>query len=524
MVVLDFGGQYAHLIARRIRELGVYSEILPGDSPAEEVLSRRPGALVLSGGPMSVLEEGSPRPDPRLLDSGLPILGICYGHQLLAHALGGVVRRSPRAEYGGTRIIRRGESRLLEGLPDEFTAWMSHGDVVAEPPPGFSATAISESGLIAAMEDPDRGAGVYSVQFHPEVAHTEHGMDVIRNFLLSIAGLERDWNPVSRIPSMIEEVRGMVGPEDSVICAVSGGVDSMTTAAIVHRAIGDRLHVVFVDHGLLREGEAEGVLRALGELGIRNVHFVDASDRFLSALRGLTDPEEKRLAIGRTFAEVFEEVASRVRGAKFLAQGTIYPDRIESGASGRGADRIKSHHNVAGLPERFGLRLIEPLRDLYKDEVRRIARELGLPDYIVDRHPFPGPGLAVRIEGEVTEEKLRIARRANAIVEEEFVRAGLYGAVWQAFAVLTEGRWVGVKGDRRELGRVVIVRAVTSEDGMTADWYRIPHDLMARISKRITEEVPGIVMVAYAATSKPPATIEPYRAARPPSTRPSPCR
>ncbi|MGC8555428.1 MAG: glutamine-hydrolyzing GMP synthase [Conexivisphaera sp.] len=506
--MLDFGGQYTHLIARRIRELGVRSDIVPGDAPASEVLSRRPGALVLSGGPRSVSEEGAPRADPGVLESGLPILGICYGHQLIAHQMGGSVRRSPRAEYGRTRIRVVGSSRILDGLPREFSAWMSHGDVVESPPPGFSVTAVSESGLIAAMEDPDRGGGVYSVQFHPEVVQTEHGREILRNFLFGVAGLRRDWNPTSMIPSMIEEVRGTVGPDGLALCAVSGGVDSMTAAAIAHRAIGDRLHVVFVDHGLLREGEVEEVLRALRSMGIRNLHFIDASARFLAALRGVTDPEEKRLIIGRTFAEVFEEVASSIPGVRFLIQGTIYPDRIESGASGRGSDRIKSHHNVAGLPEEFGLRVVEPLRDLYKDEVRQVARELGLPESIVGRHPFPGPGLAVRIEGEVTEEKLSIARRANAIVEEEFARAGLYGEVWQAFAVVTEGRWVGVKGDRRELGRVVIVRAVTSEDGMTADWFRAPHDLMASISKRITEEIPGVVMVAYAVTSKPPSTIE----------------
>ncbi len=508
VLVLDFGGQYTHLIARRVRELGVYSEIVPGDSPAEAVLSRRPGALILSGGPRSVFDDGAPRVDPGILRSGIPMLGICYGHQLLAHALGGIVRRSPRAEYGRTRIRVVGSSRIMEGLPDEFSAWMSHGDVVLRPPDGFSVTATSDSGLIAAMESPERN--MYSVQFHPEVSHTEHGREILRNFLFRVAGLRAGWNPGSRIPLMVEEVAREVGPDGRAICAVSGGVDSMTAAAIAHRAIGDRLHVVFVDHGLLREGEAEEVLGTLRSLGIRNVHFVDASERFLSALSGVKDPEGKRLVIGRLFASVFEEVASGIEGARYLIQGTIYPDRVESGASGRGTDRIKSHHNVAGLPERFGLRVVEPLRDLYKDEVRAVARELGLPERIVRRHPFPGPGLAVRIEGEVTREKLQVARRANAIVEEEFMRAGLYDAVWQAFAVVTESSWVGVKGDRRELGRVIIVRAVTSEDGMTADWFRIPHELMETISKRMTEEIPGVVMVAYAATSKPPATIEPF--------------
>ena len=505
-LVLDFGGQYAHLIARRVRELGVYSEILPGDVPAEAVLSRRPGALILSGGPRSVFDPDAPRPDPRLLEAGIPILGICYGHQLIAHLMGGEVHKSPRAEYGRTRIRVVGESALMDGVPREFYAWMSHGDVVSRVPEGFSVTAISESGLIAAMESKERG--IYAVQFHPEVAHTEHGREILANFLFRSAGLSGGWNPGSRIPEMVEYVAREVGPEGRALCAVSGGVDSMTAAAIAYRAIGDRLHVVFVDHGLLREGEAEEVLRTLRDIGIGNVHFVDASERFLSALSGVADPEEKRLVIGRLFAEIFEEVASAIGGVGYLIQGTTYPDRIESGAS-RGSDRIKSHHNVAGLPEKFGLKVVEPLRDLYKDEVRAVARALGLPESIVRRHPFPGPGLAVRIEGEVTAEKLAIARRANAIVEEEFARAGLYDSVWQAFAVVTESRWVGVKGDRRELGRVVIVRAVTSEDGMTADWFRIPHDLLARISKRISEEIPGVVMVAYAATSKPPSTIEP---------------
>jgi GMP synthase (glutamine-hydrolysing) len=507
VLVLDFGGQYTHLIARRVRELGVYSEILPGDSPAEEILGRRPGALILSGGPRSVLDDGAPGIDRRILDGRLPILGICYGHQLLAHVMGGRVHRAPRAEYGRTRIRVVGASRILDGLPPEFTAWMSHGDVVDGLPPEFTATAISESGLTAVMESP--GTGIYSVQFHPEVAHTEHGREMIGNFLFRVAGLTPGWNPADRISSMVEDVSRTVGPGGSVLCAVSGGVDSMTTAAIVHRAVGDRLHVVFIDHGLLREGEREEVERALGGMGIRNVHVIDASGRFLSALRGVADPEEKRLIIGRVFAEVFEEVASGISGIEYLAQGTIYPDRVESGAAGRGSDRIKSHHNVAGLPGKFGLKLVEPLRDLYKDEVREVARGLGLPSAVTDRHPFPGPGLAVRIEGEVTAEKLAIARRANSIVEEEFKRAGLYGAVWQAFAVVTDSTWVGVKGDVRELGRVVIVRAVTSEDGMTADWFRAPHDLLSAISKRIVEEVPGVVMVAYAATSKPPATIEP---------------
>lgn len=507
VVVLDFGGQYTHLIARRCRELGVYSEILPHNVELEDVVSRGGvKAIILSGGPRSVYEEGAPMLSGSILHSRLPTLGICYGHQLIAHMLGGRTERAERAEYGRTPIHVYGDSLLLAGLPERFNVWMSHGDSVLEPPSGFSVTARTESGLIAAMERPEMG--IFTVQFHPEVRHTERGLDILGNFLRRIGGFREEWRPVDRLGEIVRETRERMRGGGSVICGVSGGVDSMTTAAILNRAVGERLHVVFVDHGLLRKGEREEVLRALNSLGVKNIHFIDASDIFLSRLRGVSDPEEKRRIIGELFAKIFEEVASRVSDARFLGQGTIYPDRVESGSTGAATGLIKSHHNVAGLPPGLRLTLIEPLGDFYKDEVRVMAAEIGLPPEIIRRHPFPGPGLAVRIVGEVTEERLRICREANAIVEEEFARAGIYEEVWQAFAVVLDSKWVGVKGDAREEGYIVIVRAVTSEDGMTADWYPLPHEVLDRIARRLTNEVRGVVMVAYAASSKPPSTIE----------------
>jgi len=508
VLILDFGGQYTHLISRRCREAGVYSEIVPFSIPPEEVKGYgNVKALILSGGPRSVYEEGAPFPNQGVLKLGLPILGICYGHQLLAELLGGRVVRGPKAEYGRVKVEVRGDSHLFKGLPREIEAWMSHGDAVFEAPRGFRVTAISEGGLIAAMEWPEQR--IYSVQFHVEVRHTPLGSEILRNFLRDIAGFRGDWRPIDIIDEVVAEVVETVGEGEKVVCGVSGGVDSITTAAIIHRAIGERLHVIFIDHGLLRKGERELVLDILRRLNILNIHLIDARKEFLSALRGVVDPEEKRRIIGRLFVEFFEKAASEIGGVKYLAQGTIYPDRVESGATGTVTSLIKSHHNVAGLPEKLGLRLLEPLRNLYKDEVREVAKALGLPEHVVYRHPFPGPGLAVRIEGEVTEEKLRICREADAIVEEEFRAAALYGEVWQAFAVLLDSRWVGVKGDARSLGHVVVIRAVTSEDGMTADWYPAPPELMDRIARRITNEVEGVVMVAYALSSKPPATIEP---------------
>jgi len=508
VLVLDFGGQYTHLITRRCREAGVYSEIAPFNLSLEELAQfGEVKALILSGGPRSVYEEGAPHPDKRILECGIPLLGICYGHQLLAEMLGGEVERAPKAEYGRVSINITEQSPLFNSLPWKIEVWMSHGDAVLKPPRGFKVTAVSESGLISAMENAERR--IYSVQFHIEVRHTPQGKKILENFLRDVAGCRCDWRPVDLVGEMVREVAKEVGGEAKVICGVSGGVDSMTTAAIIHRAIGDRLHVIFIDHGLLRKNEKELVLESLKKLQVKNIHFVDASREFLAALRGVRDPEEKRRIIGRLFVEVFERIAAGIEGARYLAQGTIYPDRVESGATGILTSLIKSHHNVAGLPERLGLLLVEPLKDLYKDEVRQIARTLGLSSSVIDRHPFPGPGLAVRVEGEVTEEKLRICREASAIVEEEFKRWGLYDSVWQAFAVVLDSKWVGVKGDARSVGHVVIIRAVTSEDGMTADWYQIPDELIDRISRRITNEVEGVVLVAYATTSKPPATIEP---------------
>ncbi|MCS7145717.1 MAG: glutamine-hydrolyzing GMP synthase [Nitrososphaerota archaeon] len=507
VLILDFGGQYTHLIARRCREVGVFSEIVPFNlSPEELVNYGNVKALILSGGPRSVYEEGAPHPNKRLLESGLPIFGICYGHQLIGEQFGGKVLRGSKAEYGRVSINIIGESALFASLPKRIDAWMSHGDAVLEPPEGFKVTAVSESNIIAAMENAEKR--IYSVQFHVEVKHTPLGRDVLRNFLRGVAGCRLDWRPTDVIDRMVKEVADTVKEDEKVVCGVSGGVDSMTTAAIIQRAIGDRLHVIFIDHGLLRKGERELVLESLKRLQIRNIHFIDASEEFLAALSGVRDPEEKRRIIGRLFIEVFERAAAEIEDVKYLAQGTIYPDRVESGATGVLTSLIKSHHNVAGLPEKLGLKLIEPLRDLYKDEVREVAKALGLPSSVINRHPFPGPGLAVRVDGEVTEEKLRICREANAIVEEEFRRAGFYDSVWQAFAVVLDSKWVGVKGDARSVGFVVIIRAVTSEDGMTADWYPIPSDLVDRVSRRITNEVEGVVMVAYAVTSKPPATIE----------------
>ncbi|MCS7094200.1 MAG: glutamine-hydrolyzing GMP synthase [Thaumarchaeota archaeon] len=506
VLIIDYGGQYTHLIARRCRELGAYSEIVDNSLIHELRLSEY-SALILSGGPKSVYELGSPQLEPRIIESGVPVLGICYGHQLIANALGGEVVRSPRREYGRTRVIVEEESVLFAGLPREQTVWMSHGDVVVTPPYGFRVVARSEYGLIAAMESTERP--VFTVQFHPEVRHTEHGMRMLENFLRRGAGLRERWRPMERILEIIEEVRKSVPETEEVLLGVSGGIDSLTTAAVLHQAIGDRLHTVFVDHGLLRAGETEEVMRVLKSMGLENVHFVDARSRFLEALRGVSDPEEKRKVIGALFIEVFKEIASRIGRVRYIAQGTIYPDRVESGATGKTTSVIKSHHNVGGLPRELGLGLIEPLRDLYKDEVREVARELGLPEWVVRRHPFPGPGLAVRIIGEVTEEKLEVCRKASAIVEEELIRSGLYETVWQAFAVVGDDRWVGVKGDEREEGRVVIVRIVSSEDGMTADWVRLEHETLDRISRRITNEVPSVTMVCYAVSSKPPSTIEP---------------
>ena len=503
VLVVDFGAQYAQLIARRVRECHVYSEIVPHDTPVSDLLRRRPAGLILSGGPASVYEEGAPRLDPAFLEAGVPVLGICYGQQAMALALGGEVAHSGVREYGKTELTVTSPGLLLQDLPPEQTVWMSHGDAVTRPPSGFRPTATTEATPVAAMEDPQRG--LFGVQFHPEVAHTPRGLDVMKRFLYDACDLLPDWTPITVVERAVEQVRAQVGGAQ-VLCALSGGVDSAVAALLVHRAVEDRLTCVFVDTGLLRDGEPEQVEETFrGHFGIDLVH-VKAEDRFLARLAGVTDPEEKRTRIGEEFIRVFEEVAREHTGARFLVQGTLYPDVIESGT--RDAARIKSHHNVGGLPEHMDFELVEPLRDLFKDEVRTVGQELGLPEEIVWRQPFPGPGLAVRIIGEVTRERLDILRAADRIVQEEIRRADLTRALWQAFAVLPAIRSVGVMGDGRTYAYPIAVRAVTSEDAMTADWARLPYEVLERISGRLVAEVAGVNRVVYDVSSKPPSTIE----------------
>ncbi len=503
ILVVDFGAQYAQLIARRVREAHVYSEIVPRETPVEAMLARRPAGIIFSGGPKSVHVEGAPSIDPAIYDTGVPVLGICYGAQLVAQQLGGRVARTDAGEYGRTELEVLGSSPLFEELPGIQDVWMSHGDSIVEPPPGFRVTARTGMVPVAALEDGDRR--IYGVQFHPEVAHTARGQEILKHFLYDVCGCRPLWTMTSIIEQAVEAIRTQVGDE-KVICGLSGGVDSAVAAALVHKAVGDQLTCVFVDTGLLRAGEAEQVEDAFRrQFGVDLVQ-VKAADRFLEALEGQLDPEGKRLAIGATFIRVFEEVAAEFEDARFLVQGTLYPDVIESGT--RDAARIKSHHNVGGLPADMQFELVEPLRLLFKDEVRAVGEELGLPEEMVWRQPFPGPGLAVRIVGTVTPERLDILRRADAIVVEEIKRAGLYRHLWQSFAVLIGVRTVGVMGDERTYAYPVVVRAVTSDDAMTADWARLPAELLERLSTRIIAEVPGINRVAYDITSKPPGTIE----------------
>ncbi|MEW6152823.1 MAG: glutamine-hydrolyzing GMP synthase [Actinomycetota bacterium] len=503
VLVVDFGAQYAQLIARRVREAHVYSEIVSRHMPVAEMLARRPAGIIFSGGPASVHVEGAPSIDPSVYDAGVPVLGICYGAQLVAQQLGGEVARTGVGEYGRTVLEVTASSVLFGELPTTQDVWMSHGDSIVSPPAGFRVTARTPVVPVAALEDPDRL--IYGVQFHPEVAHTPRGQEILKHFLYDVCGCRPRWTMTSIIEQAVGQVRAQVGGE-KVICGLSGGVDSAVAAALVHKAVGDQLTCVFVDTGLMRAGEGEQVEETFRrQFGVDLVH-VKAADRFLEALDGVEDPERKRKIIGETFIRVFEEVAADLQDARFLVQGTLYPDVIESGT--KDAARIKSHHNVGGLPDDMNFELVEPLRNLFKDEVRAVGEELGLPEDIVWRQPFPGPGLAVRIVGAVTPDRLEALRRADAIVVEEVKKAGLHMELWQAFAVLIGVRTVGVMGDERTYAYPVVIRAVTSDDAMTADWARLPHDLLDRLSSRIINEVPGVNRVALDITAKPPGTIE----------------
>ncbi len=508
ILVLDFGSQYTQLIARRLRELSVYSEIVPFDTPVEKLRAKNPVGIILSGGPKSVSEAGAPKCETQIFDFGVPVLGICYGMQLMTDVLGGEVRRSGHREFGHAHVSVKSNGsppRLFSQIPAELCVWASHGDDVAAVPPGFSVAATSTSAPIVAMEAPERS--LYALLFHPEVAHTDHGLDILRNFAFDVCGCTGDWTIESFIEEATERIRTQVG-SGKVVCGLSGGVDSTVAAMLIHRAIGDRLTCIFVDNGLLRYDEANQINKRFTERMKLPLDFVDASDLFLDRLGGITDPEQKRKVIGATFIDVFQKRATELGGFDFLGQGTLYPDVIESAGVGGPSVVIKSHHNVGGLPEFMKFTLVEPLRDLFKDEVRRVGRDLGLDKEFVVRQPFPGPGLAVRVIGEITKDRLDLLRLSDRIVAEEVRKAGWYERLWQSFAVLLPVQSVGVMGDARTYEFTIAIRAVESLDGMTADWARLPHDLLAAISTRIVNEVRGINRVVYDISSKPPSTIE----------------
>jgi len=502
IIVLDFGAQYGHLIARRIRECHVYCEILPHDTPTADILARRPKGIVFSGGPSSVYDDSAPLCDPKLLEAGIPILGICYGMQLMANMLGGEVRGGGSREYGKTELTVLDAGDIFQDLNPRLIAWMSHGDRAERVPPGFIETARTTSAL-AAMSD--RSRRLFGVQFHPEVVHTPWGMEIFRNFLYRQCGCRETWTVASAVTTAVRAIKDQVD-SGKVVCALSGGVDSAVTAALIHRAVAGQLTCIFMDHGFLRKDEGEQVARTFGENFQLNLVHVQAQQRFLSRLQDVLDPEEKRKIIGEEYANVLEEEARKLGDVQFLAQGTLYPDVIESGT--REAARIKTHHNVGGLPETLKLELVEPVRYLFKDEVRRVGEELGLPDEIVWRHPFPGPGLAIRIIGQVTPKRLDILREADAVIIDEIMAAGLYRRLFQCFGVLIPVKSVGVMGDQRTYRSTIVLRAVTSDDAMTADWAQLPYEVLSRISTRIINEVSGINRVVYDISSKPPATIE----------------